>query len=355
MHTRKMTEDNRSVMDQPCSGFKTTTYCRLWKRYTAGNGTFRKNMIFLHRFNYPFIRSNSQDAVVNRTNSDLGKLSLTASQKHILSVLGNFRKLFQLPTTVHCASAQVPKQVTDPVDPTALMEKNYKAFKKHAAASSQTNTTELDVVNYINNQTGMDRLKAVFEKDSWGEPSEEFDRISTQLQCVFGTVFFITMILSGRQAHENFIRQNKTTVFLTKGLAVRRMMESLFVESIKGAFRMTLKLGLFCTTLLCISEGIAIYRNKSSLMEYTVAGGVTGALTRFSLGPKGMVSGGVFGSVVGLAVGAPLVLWYRVIGCTQEERHFRKIQNLMAEGMAMSHANSAKSEPEEDNRDYEID
>ena len=52
-----------------------------------------------------------------------------------------------------------------------------------------------------------------------GEISPELFRFNVQLNTIIGTIFFTSMILCGTQARQEFIQKNKTTVFLTKGLA----------------------------------------------------------------------------------------------------------------------------------------
>lgn len=52
---------------------------------------------------------------------------------------------------------------------------------------------------------------------------------------------------------------------------------------------------------------LACYRNKPAVVDYTVGGALAGSLYKFSLGPKGMVSGGVFGGILGTFAGALIV------------------------------------------------
>lgn len=46
-----------------------------------------------------------------------------------------------------------------------------------------------------------------------------------------------------------------------------------------------------------ITTSISVYRGKSSILEYLVGGGVTGALYKFSMGPRGMLVGGALGNI----------------------------------------------------------
>lgn len=50
---------------------------------------------------------------------------------------------------------------------------------------------------------------------------------------------------------------------------------------------------LFSFIFSGLATMISLYRGKTSILEYSLAGMLTGAAFKFSLGPKGMVSGGM--------------------------------------------------------------
>lgn len=56
-------------------------------------------------------------------------------------------------------------------------------------------------------------------------------------------------------------------------------------------------------------------------MEYSVAGLITGTLFKFSLGPKGMISGGFFGILLGTVCGAAIVAATKLTGCTMQDAY----------------------------------
>lgn len=333
--------------------FKTTTFCQLWKHYTAMDKTSLQNTALLKSVSFPLLPSVEQDRYLCIKRRDCETLS--SSQRQTWSMFKSFRKLFSVPV-VYCdsTSGKGSEQLSESLSGSDLMEKNYNAYvKKQSVASPYKGVSYTDVVSYIDNQTGMDRLKAVFEKDVRGEKSPELFRLGVQLNVIIGSLFFTFMMLCGAQARQEFIKKNKTTVFLSKGLATRKLMDWIFLHSIKGACKWTFKFGMFAASLLVISEGIAVYRNKTSPLEYTIAGGVTGSFVKFSLGPKGMLSGGVFGSLLGLGLGLTISMLMKRYHETQEERHFRKIETLLKDELSMT-KQIHKPPPEEDNRDYEI-
>lgn len=347
-----MSSDKDCGVGKSCPQFKTTTFRQLWKRYTAMDKTALQNTAFLKSLSFPLLPSAEQDRFLQIKRKDCE--TLCPSQRQTWSMFKSFRKLFSVPV-VYCDSGKGSEELSESQSGSDLMEKNYDAYvKKQHVSSPYESVLYADVARYIDNQTGIDRLKGVFEKDVRGEISPELFRFNVQLNTIIGTIFFTSMILCGTQARQEFIQKNKTTVFLTKGLATRRLMDWIFVHSIKGACKWTFKLGMFAISLLTISEGIAIYRNKTSPLEYAVGGGVTGSLVKFSLGPKGMFSGGVFGSLIGLGMGLVISKLMKRAHETQQDRHFKKIETLLKDQLAMSKQIHKPLVEEEDNRDYEI-
>lgn len=68
-----------------------------------------------------------------------------------------------------------------------------------------------------------------------------------------------------------------------------------------------------------MSTVISRFRDKSGVLEYTVGGMVSGAIYKFSLGPKGMVSGGFFGGLIGTFGGSMLYIISKLSGVTMNE------------------------------------
>lgn len=70
-----------------------------------------------------------------------------------------------------------------------------------------------------------------------------------------------------------------------------------------------------------LSTIISKYRDKSGVLEYSVGGLVTGAIYKFGLGPKGMISGGFFGGLLGTFGGYLIYITLKLSGTTMEDAH----------------------------------
>lgn len=64
---------------------------------------------------------------------------------------------------------------------------------------------------------------------------------------------------------------------------------------------------------------MSVYRNKDSVTDYSIAGGVTGALFKTHLGMKGMLSGAFFGTIIGTVGGAFTVGAMKICGIKMAE------------------------------------
>lgn len=70
-----------------------------------------------------------------------------------------------------------------------------------------------------------------------------------------------------------------------------------------------------------LSTVISRFRDKSGVLEYSVGGLLTGALYKFSLGPKGMLAGGFFGGLIGTIGGLVLFISSKASGITMDDAY----------------------------------
>lgn len=64
---------------------------------------------------------------------------------------------------------------------------------------------------------------------------------------------------------------------------------------------------------------IGAYRDKNSVSDYTLAGLLTGSLFKTYLGIKGIISGGVFGAIIGTFGGAIFLGGLKLAGMSVKE------------------------------------
>ena len=89
----------------------------------------------------------------------------------------------------------------------------------------------------------------------------------------------------------------------------------------------------FFTTL------VSTYRNKTSVFEFAAGGLLGGAFYKLSMGPKGMVAGGVAGGFLGTIAGCISVGMMKLTGTTTEDlRYWRQGWKEASHRYRISHA-----------------
>lgn len=153
-------------------------------------------------------------------------------------------------------------------------------------------------------QTGWDRLWLMYTKD-------EFDNVSPEISAVLQTSFmslFVGAVYGGfkasRQAYEDFIERNQATVYENMFDAKRRLQNHVTINFGRGAFHFGWRLALFCGSFQLLLTSIATYRGNTSVMDYVASGMIAGSVYRVQLGPRGIIVGGVVGSILGLFAGS---------------------------------------------------
>lgn len=106
------------------------------------------------------------------------------------------------------------------------------------------------------------------------------------------------------------------------GSRARKLQDQVTLTFARGAFKWGWRLALFTTSYIGIQTVISVYRGKSSIYEYLVAGGVTGAMYKFNMGLRGMTSGGLVGMTFGGIAGVLSLAILRATGTTMEEVRF---------------------------------
>lgn len=210
-----------------------------------------------------------------------------------------------------------------------------------------------DIRSNVSTNVGFERIwESNNQSIDWFSFCRDTGAISDQLNSI-NMYGFAGMIVGGvmgglkyaQMANITFRERNEITVFDSQLAGKRKLQDATTLGFAKGAYRIGWRMGVFCWCFSyvhhsneCTSKhanvsfnfnfncsGVSIamneYYNKPAISSYSVAGLVTGALYKFPLGPKGMISGGFFGTFIGTAAGALLVGALKLSGVSMKEIH----------------------------------
>ncbi|XP_067003810.2 RPII140-upstream gene protein [Anabrus simplex] len=172
------------------------------------------------------------------------------------------------------------------------------------------------------NETGWDRLHTMFSIDEFGNMSPE---LHSSFQATFLGLFIGACyggFVRSRIAYLDFMERNEATTFKSHLDAKKQLQDRVTVGFAKGAFQWGWRLGLFSGSYVLISTSISVYRGKSSMVEYIVAGAVTGSCYKMNMGARGMLVGGLLGSLLGTFAGGVSLALLKATGMTMEEVRF---------------------------------
>ncbi|XP_012940650.1 RPII140-upstream gene protein isoform X2 [Aplysia californica] len=223
------------------------------------------------------------------------------------------------------------KTVEEPVSTQANSNHSLAERKENEQVEEHVPSPELEALAraYVQRETGMERVHMIFQKDHKGNSSPEMDYIKLALVQTLIITFFMKYVPAWNIARREFIRQNQATVFRTRIEAVRRMQDHVsFTAAIQGG-AFSAKVTTFSAAFLVLSQMIASYRNKTSVLEYTAAAGIAGGFARIHLGFRGMIVGSALGATLGSLLGGFALLTMKAYGFTQEERHLATIMSKL--------------------------
>ncbi|CAH1112808.1 unnamed protein product [Psylliodes chrysocephalus] len=174
----------------------------------------------------------------------------------------------------------------------------------------------------LKNETGWDRLKKMFEVNEFGNLTNEVNSI-LQVACM--SIFVGALyggVINSRAAYLEFMRSNEATSFANHLEAKKKLQEAVTNSFAKGAFKWGWRIALFSTSFVAISTMIQTYKGEYGISEYVVAGGLTGTMYKFNMGPRGWVVGGGLGSVLGLGCGAATLGLLKLAGISMQEARY---------------------------------
>ncbi|CAL1531517.1 unnamed protein product [Lymnaea stagnalis] len=198
--------------------------------------------------------------------------------------------------------------------------------------SLNLNYQELEILAraYIEKESGMERIYMIFRRDHKGHKSTELQVIHVALIQTMVVCFFLKYIPAWKMAKDTFIQEHQTTVFRTRLEALRRLQDQVSYKASMAGGRFAAKVTFFSASFLFLSQMIAAYRNKTSVLEYTIAAGITGGLSRISFGVKGFISGSVIGATLGTFLGGVVCLVCKSLGITNDIRHLDAVMAKLA-------------------------
>ncbi|XP_011178094.2 RPII140-upstream gene protein [Zeugodacus cucurbitae] len=169
------------------------------------------------------------------------------------------------------------------------------------------------------NETGLDRLKDMFQVDEFGSISSELNSIYQAgfVGFLFGAIY--GGVIQSRTAYMNFMENNQATAFKSHLDAKRKLQDEVTMNFARGGFKWGWRVGLFTTSYFGIITCVSVYRGKSSIYEYIGAGFITGSLYKLNLGLRGMAAGGIIGGVLGTVAGAASLALLYASGTSMEE------------------------------------
>ncbi|XP_013141127.1 PREDICTED: RPII140-upstream gene protein [Papilio polytes] len=155
--------------------------------------------------------------------------------------------------------------------------------------------------------TGLERVKKMFQRDEFEEVSVELHNViqATLSGSFIGACF--GGFLKSRDAYIKFIERNQATAFTSTMQAKKQLQDHVTIGFAKGAVHWGWRLGLFTGCFSLITTVIAVYRGEPSLVDYIMAGALTGGMYKANLGIAATIVGATLGGALS-AIGGLLIL-----------------------------------------------
>lgn len=170
----------------------------------------------------------------------------------------------------------------------------------------------------IADTSALRRLRKMFERDDLEQRSPElllaFEIV--QIGTLFGALLG-TRRVKGLKA--KFTRYHSTTIWQNPVAAQKKLADTMMYHGMKGAIIEASRWFAMSSVVVSTMLAVQALRNQSGVLEYTAAGGVLGALTRFHMGPRGALVAAGFGCIGGTLSGSLLWAVASISGMTLDE------------------------------------
>nr|XP_045003760.1 complex I assembly factor TIMMDC1, mitochondrial [Jaculus jaculus] len=169
-------------------------------------------------------------------------------------------------------------------------------------------------------ESGWARLRELFVKDEQQRLSRELEYILKAAASAGIIGWAYGGIPAFIHAKRRYVEQSQAELYHSRFDAVQSAHRAATRGFIRYGWRWSWRTGLFVTIFNTVNTGLTVYRNKSSLSHFVIAGAVTGGLFRINLGLRGLVAGGILGTLLGLPMGSLLMALQKYHGETVQER-----------------------------------
>lgn len=254
-----------------------------------------------------------------------------------VSPVGNRLQAFALPT-VHASSVstnelpgpslRAPESTTENDDnhPEKSFKDGFFGFwKSHDGTASPTEIamhSGQPLYKPLPGETGWDRIKAMYSTDAFGNLGPEWGLIVQGTTSAGIAGVLIGFVLGGRTATINFFDRNEETKFPNEMAARRALQDRITLSIGRASFMWGWRTAVFTGVYLFTVTNMSVYRGETSLLDFTVAGALTGGLWRFMQGPRASLVAGLLGSVLGLVAGGLSLAVFKVTGVSLEELRY---------------------------------
>jgi len=211
--------------------------------------------------------------------------------------------------------------------------------------SREKDKEELDRMYEDRSQlTWTQRLSMMWRTDENGEPSPEFCQINRSVEVAVITGGTYGAYSGTQRIMKNFLERNKYEMFKHPFEAQKALREKLMLTYMKGFLRWGFKIGALTGTYMCVAQSLMAMRNYVNPLDHMAAGMVMGAIYRFNMGPKGMLSAGILGGIIGFQGGCVWWLAQKASGETIEQRWKREYLQYSKLAELKNQARKAKDE-----------
>ncbi|XP_070606328.1 complex I assembly factor TIMMDC1, mitochondrial isoform X3 [Erythrolamprus reginae] len=178
--------------------------------------------------------------------------------------------------------------------------------------------------------SGWERLRELFRRNERQEYSEEFIYIAKATFTAWLAGYVCGGLPGYVNAKKQYIEKSGGEMYYNRLDAVQSMQHIATRGFIRYGWRWGWRVAAFVAIFNTVNTGLSVYRDKSTLGHYTIAGACTGSLFRVNLGLRGLIGGSVVGGILGGSMGILLMGLQKVTGETFIERKKRRKSELHA-------------------------